>query len=106
MYIREIRKNDEIVISTKKTGAITGVVKINQLTPYVEKADSSQNFVSYIIKINTDVLNIRSGAGTNYKIVGQVKKYELYTIVDEKNGWGKLKSGAGWIALNYTTKVK
>ena len=31
--------------------------------------------------------------------------YTLYTIVDEKDGWGKLKSGAGWISLKYTTKV-
>ena len=29
---------------------------------------------------------------------------EKYTIVDEKNGWGKLKSGAGWINLNYTSR--
>ena len=109
LFVREVRKNGEIIISTKSTGAITGVVKADQLTPYVENTNNTNKistFVPYIVSINTDVLNIRSGAGTNYKIVGQVKKYELYTIVDEKNGWGKLKSGAGWIALNYTTKVK
>ena len=109
LFVREVRKNGEIIISTKSTGAITGVVKADQLTPYVENTNNTNRistFIPYIVSINTDVLNIRSGAGTNYKIVGQVKKYELYTIVDEKNGWGKLKSGAGWIALNYTEKVK
>jgi len=57
---------------------------------------------SYTVKINTAVLNVRDGAGTNYKINTTVKKGEVYTIVDEDNGWGKLKSGAGWISLAYT----
>jgi len=59
---------------------------------------------TYLVKINTAVLNIRSGAGTSFKKVGTVKKGEVYTIVEENNGWGKLKSGAGWICLAYTLK--
>ena len=35
----------------------------------------------------------------------QVRRNEVYTIVGEKNGWGKLKSGAGWISLQYTKKL-
>ena len=108
MYVREVRKNGDLVISTKKTGAITGVVAATQVVPYVANATTpaKPTFVPYIVRIDTDVLNVRNGAGTNYKINTKVHKYELYTIVDEKNGWGKLKSGAGWISLQYTTKVK
>ena len=109
MYVREIRKNGDIVISTKKTGAITGVVDSNQIIPYTEtpiQTSASPTFVPYIVRINTDILNVRNGAGTNYKINTQIHKNELYTIVDEKNGWGKLKSGAGWILLDYTVKIK
>lgn len=36
----------------------------------------------------------------NYKVVGTVKKGEVFTIVEEKNGLGKLKSGAGYISMN------
>lgn len=61
-------------------------------------------FSSYTVKVTTDVLNVRAGAGTSYKINTIVKKNEVYTIVEEKNGWGKLKSGAGWINLAYTKK--
>jgi len=43
--------------------------------------------------------------GIGYKINGQIRKNEVYSIVDEKNGWGKLKSGAGWINLKYVKKV-
>lgn len=105
MYIREMRANDTCVISTKKTGPITGVVALEDLTPY-EANSPAANFVSYIVAITADTLNVRAGAGTNYKINTQVKKNQLYTIVNEKNGWGKLKSGAGWISLKYTKKVK
>lgn len=62
-------------------------------------------FEKYKVKINTQVLNVRSGAGTSNKIVTTVKCGEVFTIVDEENGWGKLKSGVGWISLKYTKKV-
>jgi N-acetyl-anhydromuramyl-L-alanine amidase AmpD len=59
----------------------------------------------YKVKITADTLNVRIGAGVGYKIATQVKKNEVYTIVQEYNGWGKLKSGAGWIKLSYTKRV-
>nr|DAO42253.1 MAG TPA: Endolysin [Caudoviricetes sp.] len=68
-----------------------------------QPAQPSQN-VGYTVKITASVLNVRDGAGTNYKINTTVKKNEVYTIVEENNGWGKLKSGAGWISLSYTTR--
>lgn len=64
------------------------------------------NNVNYLIQVTANVLNIREGVGTDYKIVGQLKKSNTkYTIIEEKDGWGKLKSGAGWISLKYTKKV-
>ena len=63
----------------------------------------------YLVKVKADVLNIRENAGTEYKITGQIKDHGTYTIVAEKDGtgaskWGKLKSGAGWISLDYVEK--
>lgn len=66
---------------------------------------NTQAFESYIVKITANVLNVRSGPGTNYKINRTVKAGEAYTIVEEQNGWGKLKSGAGWISLEYAKRV-
>lgn len=62
------------------------------------------NGLPYLVKINTDVLNVRKGPGTEYPITTTVKKGQVYTIVDEVNGWGKLKSGAGFIYLGYTIR--
>lgn len=59
----------------------------------------------YLVRVTASALNIRSGAGTNHKVVGCIRDKGVYTIVEEKNGWGKLKSGAGWISLAYTKKV-
>ena len=60
---------------------------------------------SYTVKVTANVLNIRSGPGTNYKVVGSISDKGVYTIVETKNGWGKLKSGKGWICLSYTKKM-
>lgn len=63
----------------------------------------------YVVRINTDVLHYRKGPGTNYPIAGKVLRGEVYTIIEEALGsgaskWGRLKSGAGWIALDYCAK--
>ena len=65
---------------------------------------------SYLVKVTTDVLNIRKGPGTNYGTNGDIRDKGVYTIVAESDGpgaskWGKLKSGAGWISLDYAAKV-
>lgn len=59
----------------------------------------------YKVQITASALNVRAGAGTSYKIVKVVRKGQIYTIVSEKSGWGKLSDGSGWISLNYTKKV-
>ena len=106
LYVREIRKNGDIVISTVKVGAITGVVNPKALTPYSSNPIvEEKKFEPYLVKITADVLNVRAGAGTGYRINTQIRKNQVYTIVEEKSGWGKLKSGAGWISLNYIRRI-
>ena len=80
---------------------------------YKKNANSSDVKVvfPYKVKVNdATVLNIRKGAGTDTSVVGQIKDNGIYTIIEEKVGkgakkWGKLKSGAGWISLDYCIKV-
>ena len=74
------------------------------------KTSSSSTATSYLVKVTTDVLNIRKGPGTNYGTNGDIRDKGVYTIVAESDGpgaskWGKLKSGAGWISLDYAKKV-
>ena len=63
----------------------------------------------YHVRITASTLNVRRDHSASSAIATQVRKGEVYTIVAEYNNggtmWGKLKSGAGWIALNYTQSV-
>ena len=54
------------------------------------------------MRVTADALNIRKGPGTNYATNGMITDGGVYTIVETKGNWGKLKSGAGWICLDYT----
>ena len=62
------------------------------------------------VKITTKELRIRKGPGTNYAFVQYIKP-GTYTIVETKKGqgssagWGRLKSGLGWISLDYATRM-
>lgn len=59
----------------------------------------------YLVKVTCDALNIRGGAGISYGFKGCIRDKGTYTIVETKDGWGRLKSGAGWICLAYTEKI-
>lgn len=79
---------------------------------YTGKSTTSttQAFKPYLVKVTTDVLNIRKGAGTNYGKNGAIRDRGVYTIVAESTGkgaskWGKLKSGAGWVSLDYAKRI-
>lgn len=62
---------------------------------------------TFKVKIICDSLNIRKEASFDSKVMGTVKRNEVFTIVEERNGLGKLKSGAGWISMNgkYVQKI-
>ena len=79
-----------------------GGIQVQQISTPVQTPAPT---VAYLVKINTEVLNVRKGPGANYPIVTQVKRGSVYTIVAEESGWGKLKSGIGYIKLSYTKKV-
>ena len=66
---------------------------------------STPTNTNYVVRVNTDSLNVRKGPGVTYSVVGELGRGEAYTIVQTQNGWGKLKSGVGWINLSYTQKV-
>lgn len=63
---------------------------------------------SFKVQVNISDLYIRKGPGTNYGKNGFCPK-GVYTIVETKSAggytWGRLKSGAGWIALEYVKRV-
>lgn len=61
--------------------------------------------LEYRVRVTDDSLNYRRGPGVSYDILGSIEDRGVYTIIEEKDGWGKLKSKVGWINLNYTERV-
>ena len=68
-------------------------------------------FKPFLVKVSIPALRIRRGPGTNFAHTGKYTGRGIFTIVDviegpgSKSGWGKLKSGMGWISLDYAKKL-
>lgn len=66
---------------------------------------------TFIVRVTISDLNIRKGPGTNYAKTGKYTGKGSFTITEvksgigSKKGWGRLKSGAGWVSLDYAVKV-
>lgn len=74
--------------------------------PEKEEAD-----VPFLVKASISDLNIRKGPGIDYGRTGNFIGPGVFTIVEVKSGkgasagWGRLRSGAGWISLDYVKKI-
>ena len=88
------------------------VFDVNGVNIYTPKttAPAASADVPFLVKVSISDLNIRKGPGTDYART-QFVPVGVYTIVEVKYGkgstagWGRLKSGAGWISLDYTVRV-
>lgn len=75
------------------------------------KLASNANSLSFSVRVSINDLNIRRGPGTNYAKTGKYTGKGVFTITEVKTGkgstagWGRLKSGAGWISLDYAKKL-
>lgn len=75
-----------------------------------QKPAAPENNVPYMVRITATNLRIRKGPGTNTAVVQAAIRPGVYTIVSEATGkgatlWGKLKSGVGWVSLDYCKKL-
>ena len=77
---------------------------------YAPHTKSEETKVSYRVRVSIKNLNIRKGPGTDCDKTGKYTGIGVFTIVAESDGegatkWGKLKSGAGWISLDFAEKI-
>lgn len=92
-----------IIKTVAKTRGWTNWGKCAYIKYEDDKKEENKGFKKYYIKVTANRLNVREGAGTQYKVIKTIKKDEKWLIRDEKNGWGKIR--IGWIKLSYTKKV-
>ena len=85
------------------------VFDVNGVNIYTPKTTAAE--VPFLVQVSITDLNIRRGPGTDYAKAGKFTGKGVFTIVEVKSGkgstagWGRLKSGAGWISLDYATKI-
>lgn len=90
--MNDTRKQVKKLLEGEKT-TVKASAKKEDEKPSVENGE-------FLVRIICNVLRVRKGPGTKYDIMTRIEKNEVYTIVQTKNDWGELKSGAGWISLN------
>ena len=74
--------------------------------PKYEAKQEEPDFEPYVVRLTAIALNVRTGPGTQYPVAMVIRGGGAFTIVTEENGFGKLKSGAGWIMLQHTERVE
>ena len=101
LYVRDVKENG-CVIARAKTGAVLGEVAFDYLKLVEGNVAHIEPFV-----IQTTVANIPvyHSASKTSGIVRRLNRFAMMTIVDEKNGFGKLKVGAGWIELEKVVRL-
>ena len=96
------------------TGAGYGVKIIAILKAILATAGGASpapTAVPFKVRVTATDLNIRTGPGTNAAKTGKFTGVGVFTITEvddgpgSAKGWGRLKSGAGWIALDYAQKI-
>lgn len=94
-----------------RMGVIAAEVNKQLAVKNTSNANKADEFKPYMVKVTSSALNVRKAAGKEWAIVGCIRDQGTYTIVAESSGmgsdkgWGKLKSGAGWISLDYVNKI-
>ena len=70
--------------------------------------ESSNNVSTTKKEVNATSLNIRSGSGTNYSIIGKLSKGSKIDVISESNGWSKIdyNGKVGYVSSQYLSDIQ
>lgn len=108
--VQTVKKGDVFTITEVKNGygklkSGAGWINLKYTKDIPGNKPTPQPDNTQKVKIVNNAIYVLDGPSSNAKIVQTVRKNEIYTITEVKNGYGKLKSGAGWIYMGYTSKI-
>ena len=95
LYVRDI-KDDKYTVARAKTGPILGIVAKDNLKDANENIPEIDPYVVQILEPNTPLSH---SSNKNSGILKSLNSFVLFTIVNVKNGFGKIKNGVGWVEL-------
>lgn len=100
----QIIKDGGYATSSTYVSSLCSIIEKWKLTQYDvtasedKKENTSFPATPFLVRVINNNLNYRSEPSMNGKVKGQTG-IGTFTITEVKNGWGRLKSGAGWIYL-------
>ncbi|MDF9478968.1 SH3 domain-containing protein [Bacillus cereus] len=76
---------------------------VQQPAQVKEKQEPAQNYY-----VKSSSLNVRSGAGMNYEVIGVVEPNQNVQVVGQQDGWYKINYNGktGFVGMNYLSKTK
>ena len=108
----QIIKDGGYATSSTYVSNLCSIIERWNLTKYDATVSTAPaDSCPFLACVSINDQNIRKRAGTNYARTGKYTGKGVFTIVEVKSGtgsakgWGRLKSGAGWIALDYAARI-
>ena len=83
----------------------TGYVYNKYLTSGSNAPSTPTTSTSKTVYVTASALNVRSGAGTSYSVIGSLSKGKAASVVGTSGNWYKIKYGSGYghISASYTS---
>ena len=100
LYIRAV-KDSGYTVARAQTGAVLGDIAEDDLKDISVGINAIQ---PYVIKTTVNDAALYHSPSKNSGVIRRINR-GLYTIIDEKNGFGKIKVGKGWIELAKVVKM-
>ena len=118
--IENIKKNTQVLFITNTSGwsyiqtdTVSGWVRNDVLgeekkvssEPEPEKENTYTEKTGYV---NENLVNMRTGAGTSYKVIKVLSLNSKVTVINEEGNWYKVKSGndTGYISKEFISNTK
>lgn len=99
VFVRDIQ-DGQYVIGRTMNGALLGVLPEKFVKHFLE---NEAVIKPYAIQVLDDDFPVYHSPSKTSGIIRRVDNTSLFMIIDERNGFGKLQIGAGWVEL---AKVK
>ena len=107
----QIIKNGGYATSTTYVDKLCSIIKECHLTQYDtdsmptedKKEETPISKVPYLVQVSKRIDIKKSAAASS--VTARKCPVGIYTIVEERSGYGKLKSGAGWVKLSEVRKI-
>jgi hypothetical protein len=81
-----------------------GVIKyLNHYHSALYEDEKQDYFIAYQVDVKANYVAVHKGPARRYSLLATIVDKGRYTVIEERNGWGRLKEyPKGWIMLSYT----